>query len=401
MPQYHYKARGSGGQAVAGQIEVANANAAANQLVAQGLIPLYIEEVPVAALAANTMPNRVAKFFAPKPTLVDLILFSRQMHTLTRAGVPIVQAIRGLAETHDKPAMAHALTDIVAGLESGYDLASSLARHPHVFSPLFVSLVRVGEQTGNLSTALLQLTRYMELDKEIQDQVRTALRYPTIVMVSIMVAVVILNIFVIPAFASVFASFKAQLPLPTQILIVSSRFFVVYWPYILGATILTVVGIRHYLHSPVGSAWWDHLVVRMPIVGRIVHRALLARFARSFALCYKSGVPLIQALTIVTKTVDNQYIGGSVLGMCDGIQRGDSLTRAATATGIFTPMVLQMIAVGEETGALDELLLEVAMYYEREVAYETKRLATAIEPILTSIVAVIVLVLALGIFLPM
>lgn len=401
MPQYRYRARGPGGQAAAGQVEAVSANAAASQLIAQGLIPLQVTEASAEAQAENASPNPVAEFFAPKPTLVDLILFSRQMHTLTRAGVPIVRAIRGLAETHDKPVMARALSDLVAGLESGHDLASSLGRHPKLFPPLFVSLVRVGEQTGNLDAALLQLAQYLELDKEIQDQVHAALRYPVIVMVAITVAIVILNLFVIPTFASVFASFKTQLPLPTQILIASSQFFVRYWPYLLGATVLTAIGIRHYLRSPTGSAWWDRQVVRLPIIGHIVHKALLARFSRSFALCFKAGVPLIQALTIIAKAVDNQYIGGLVLGMRDGIQRGDSMTRVATATGIFTPMVLQMIAVGEETGALDELLLEVAMYYEREVAYETKGLTTAIEPILTGIIAAIVLVLALGIFLPM
>ena len=364
-----------------------------------GIEPITIRESAEDS-AATEKPASI-NLFSPKPDLVDLILFSRQMYTLIKAGVPIIRAIRGLGETQRKPIIRDALGEVAGDLESGRDLASALARHPKIFSPLFISLVRVGEQTGGLDQAFLQLTHYLELDKEIRDRIKAAMRYPSFVAIAIVAAIVILNIFVIPTFAGVFSGFKTELPLMTKVLIGTSNFFLTYWPYMLAGSAGLVFGIRHYVQSDAGAAAWDKYKLRIPIVGDIVHRATLGRFARAFSMTLRAGVPIAQALGVVAQAVDNRYIAGFVMDMRSGIERGDSLTRTAAATGMFTPLVMQMLNVGEESGAVDELLEEVAVFYEREVEYDLKGLSSAIEPILTAVIGVIVLLLAMGIFLPM
>ncbi len=214
------------------------------------------------------------------------------------------------------------------------------------------------------------------------------------------VAMIVVNIFVIPAFVKVFAKFGSELPLMTRILINTSYVTVTYWPVMLVATIVAVFGCRAYLGTQKGRYKWDKVKLRIPIAGKIIQKGTMARFARSFALASKSGVPIVQGLTVVSQTVDNAYLSSRVEQMRDGVERGESILRTAVATGVFTPVVLQMIAVGEETGALDDLMDEIAEMYEREVDYELKTLSAQIEPILITFLGILVLVLALGIFLP-
>ena len=211
----------------------------------------------------------------------------------------------------------------------------------------------------------------------------------------------IVNLFVIPQFAKVFKKVGAELPLPTRVLVATSEFTVAYWWLILGVLIGSVMGFMHYINTPEGRLWWDRVKMRLPIVGGVFQRVALSRFARTFAMTYESGVPILQALAIVAPSVGNQYIAQNIDSIRRGVERGDSLARTATAAGIFSDLVLQMIAVGEETGSLDKLLHDVADFYDEEVDYDLKRLADAIEPIILVFMGILVLVLALGIFLPM
>ncbi|HZP93771.1 MAG TPA: type II secretion system F family protein, partial [Burkholderiales bacterium] len=212
---------------------------------------------------------------------------------------------------------------------------------------------------------------------------------------------VVINLFVIPAFARVFAGFKAELPLMTRVLIGFSNFMVAEWPLLLGGVVLAAVLVRGYIRTGPGRYQWDRYKLQLPIAGKIILKATLARFARTFALALQSGVPAVQALTTVSQVVDNVYLGERIAQMRDGVERGESVLRTAASAGIFTPIVLQMIAVGDETGELDELLREVAELYEREVEYEVRTLSAQIEPILLVVLGVMVLILALGVFLPM
>jgi MSHA biogenesis protein MshG len=398
MPLYAYRARNSRGDSIKGEIEAASADALATQLINSGSTPIDIKETKAKRDSWGEFQRRLG---AGKPELEDLILFCRQMYTLTRSGVPIIRGITGLAETTKNIVLADAMKKILVELESGRELSTAMSLQGQLFSPLIISLVKVGENTGKLDIAFQQLAQYLEMERDTRNRIKAAMRYPTFVVVAIMAAIGIVNVFVIPAFAKVFQGMKMDLPWQTRTLIGLSDFTVAYWPYMLGLIIAAIVGANYYIKTPNGRYRWDRTKLRIPVVGGIINRALLARFSRSFAMASKSGVPLIQGLTVVARAVDNDYVAEKILGMRNGIERGDSLTRTAIATGMFTPLVLQMLSVGEETGAVDEMLDEVADFYEREVDYDLKNLSQAIEPILIIAVGILVLILALGVFLPM
>ncbi len=398
MPVFHYKARNTRGESIEADIEAASADVVASQLFNTGVIPITIVEQQAHVDLLEGLRKRL---LIGRPTLVDLILFARQMHTLMRAGVPIIRAMSGLADTSRNVTLAQVLREVVTSLEAGHDLASSLSQHPEIFSPLFISIVQVGENSGRLDESFLQLSEYLELEKTTRDSIRSALRYPTIVIVAIAAAIAIINLKVIPVFAKVFAGFHAELPTATKILIATSNFTVAYWYIMLGTLLLIIFGVRAYIRTDAGRYRWGKAKLRLPIVGSIIMRATLSRYARSFAMSTRSGVPLIQALTVVSKAVDNDFVADRILMMRNGIERGDTLTRTAAASGLFTPLVLQMLSVGEETGAVDEMLSEVAGFYEREVAFDLKSLSEKIEPIMLLAVGALVLMLAMGVFLPM
>jgi MSHA biogenesis protein MshG len=291
--------------------------------------------------------------------------------------------------------------DIRSSLDQGRELSAALARHATLFGGFYISMIRVGEMTGRLTEVFLRLNEHMEFERDVRERIKQAMRYPIFVMIAMAIAVIILNIFVIPVFAKVFAGFNAELPLITRGLLGFSSWMLAWWPLLVALGIGAWVLVRGYLRTPEGRYRWDARKLKLPIVGDIVLKATLARFARSFALSSQSGVPLVQALTVVAQTVDNTFIGSRIEQMRDGIERGESISRCAAATGVFTPVVLQMINVGEETGELDNLLFEIAAMYERDTDYSIKGLSAAIEPILLGVIAVLVLLLALGVFLPL
>jgi MSHA biogenesis protein MshG len=261
-------------------------------------------------------------------------------------------------------------------------------------------MVRVGELTGKLEEVFIRLFNHMDFERFMREQVRAATRYPSFVIAAMAIALVIINIFVIPTFAKVYAGFKAELPAMTKALIAFSNFTVTYWPALLAVLVVLAFGFRFYINTAPGRLAWDQFKLKIPVAGGIVLKATLARFARSFALAIKSGVPAVQALTMVAQTVDNEHIARRIEAMRENVERGESVLRSATAAGIFTPLVLQMVAVGEETGALDDLMTEIADMYQREVEYDLKNLAAQIEPILVVALGGMVLILALGVFLP-
>jgi MSHA biogenesis protein MshG len=312
----------------------------------------------------------------------------------------MMSALKGLEGTGENQTLARMMRDLRDGLEGGHDLSTCLTRYPKVFDSFYVAMVRVGEFTGTLQEVFLRLFHHLEFEKFMRDQVRSAIRYPMFVIITMAVAIMVINVFVIPAFAKAYAGFKADLPLITKGLIGFSNFTVAYWPMLLGILIVAGFGFRFYINTGRGRLVWDEFKLKIPIAGPIIVNATLARFARSFALAVRSGVPAVQALTIVAATVDNAHMGRRIEGMREGVERGESLRRTAAAAGIFTPMVLQMLTVGEETGELDSMMSEIAELYQRDVEYSLKNLAAQIEPILIVGLGVLVLLLALGVFLP-
>ena len=400
MPIFQYTGRNNQGQAVNGDLEANSVDAVATQLLNTGITPINISPSEKAQQTSTSSFNFDFNK-NKKPTLDDLALFSRQMYTLMRAGVPIIRAITGLAETTRNQALQKTLYSIRTDIEGGHELSTALAQYPNIFSHLFISMVQVGENTGNLDEVFLQISGYLEREKSTRDQIKAAMRYPTFVIIAITIAMFIINMWVIPTFAKVFAGFNAELPLPTRILLGISEFTVNYW-YLIAASLLAVFfGFRHYIKTEKGHWQWDRFITRIPVIGSIVLRATLARFARSFSMSLSAGVPLVTGLALVSRAVDNVFIGGHIADMRNGVERGDSLTRTAASTEMFTPLIIQMLTVGEETGNVDEMLEEVANFYDREVDYDVKNLTSAIEPILIVFIGIMVLVLALGVFLPM
>lgn len=398
MAVYEFKGRNAEGRLITGQVDASSQDAAVNQLLGRGITPVdiseFIEQLSFSErFVRATNRGRVEK--------VELIMFCRQMHTISRAGIPLVKGLRGLSASLRNYAFQQALNDVVERLEAGVELSTAMRAHPKIFDNLFVSLVSVGENSGRLDLVFKQLSEYMERDLETIKSIKTALRYPSFVLIAISIAIVVINVKVIPAFANLFATFGADLPLPTRILIGISDFFVDFWLYLLLIISALVAWVYHYIKTPEGSRVWGRKKLKLIIVGDIIERASLARYARSFGLMLNAGLPLSNALELSARAVDNPYLGDKIRGIRAGVERGEGLFQTHLVSGMFTPLVLQMISVGEESGQVDVLLAEVAAFYESEVEYDVKQLSDRIEPIMIVIMAGFVTVLALGIFLPM
>jgi len=399
---FAYKGRNGRGDQVEGTLEGDDSGAIADQLVKNGITPTEIRAFRGLAVGAVGKPDWLKRWFTEKPvTPMDLQLFSRQMYTLLKAGVPIMRALAGLQESTQNPAFAAMIQDLRESLDSGRELSAAMRRHPRVFSPFYVSMVQVGEMTGMLDETFIRLYDHLEFERDMRERIKTAMRYPSFVLLAMAIAIVVVNLFVIPAFAKVFAGFHAELPFMTKMLIGFSSFMVNYWILMLAVIIAAVLGFRTYINTPGGRYEWDRYKLKLPIAGKIILKSTLARFARSLALSFKSGMPVLQGMSVVSMVVDNEFMRDRIEKMREGVERGESILRTATAAGVFNPVVLQMIAVGEETGDLDGLMFEVADMYQREVEYEVKTLSSQIEPILIVFLGILVLILALGVFLPM
>ena len=402
MPSFSYRGRSSNGQVVSGKLDAINASDAATLLQSQGIIPLGIQAVAEGSAKAADKSAGINKDIIPqKVDHLDIMLFSRQMYTLLKAGVPILRALAGLQESSAKPLMRAMLQELRDSLDAGRELSMALLNKPKIFSAFYVSMIRVGEMTGQLENVFMRLYEHMAFERFMKEQVTSALRYPMFVIIAMAIALTIVNIFVIPAFAKVFEGFNVELPLMTKILLGFSGFMVDWWPVMLGVLVAAIFAFKSWIATHQGRYQWDRIKLQLPIAGKIIKKATLARFARSFAMASKSGVPIIQALSTVAQTVDNEFVGRKLEEMRGGVERGDTVLRTAIATGIFPPVVLQMIAVGEESGTLDDLLQEIADMFQGEIEYELKTLTQQIEPILIVFLGIMVLVLALGIFLPM
>jgi MSHA biogenesis protein MshG len=399
MRSYNWRGRNNRGEQVSGVIDAEGVDAVAAQLSAGGVIPIDIK--PAGSSLSAPKQDWWAAMRARPVSMVDLLVMTRQLYTLQKAGVPILRALAGLEASTAQPAMISLLQDLRSSLDQGRELSTAMARHPIIFTAFYVAMIRVGEMTGRLTEVFERLAQHLEFEIDTRARIKQALRYPTMVVAAMAIAMVVINIFVLPTFAAVFAGFKTELPLMTRLLLGFSAWMLKWWPALLAAAAAAVLLARNWLASSSGRYRWDRIKLRLPIAGPIILKATLSRFARSFALASRSGVPISQAMTVVAQTVDNAFIGARIDQMRDGVERGESISRCATAAGVFTPIVLQMIAVGEETGELDNLMVEIAGMYERETDYAIKGLSAAIEPILLLVIGAMVLMLALGVFLPL
>lgn len=402
MAYFVYSARDRSGASVNGDMEADTSAQVADRLLQRGMTPLKISESAKPTGDTEVDLNSLSeRWFAPKVKIEDVIMLSRQLRTLLKAGVPILRGLLGLADTVENKSLAKALREVHQQLQSGLSLSAAMSKHQSIFSPLFIALVKVGEDTGQLDRAFAHLADYLLQEKDTAEKIKAATRYPITVMFAILVAVVIINVWIIPSFANTFARYGSDLPLLTQILMTTSDMFVYGWPFLLALLVGGFVGGRMWLMTENGRYQYAKWTLAVPLIGPILRKAILSRLAQSLSMVMRSGVPLAQGLVVVADVVGNAYVSKSVMQMREKITNGESVTRAAAATGLFTPLVLQMIAVGEESGALDELLEETAHHYHDEVSYEVSKLSEAIEPIVITIIGVMVTILALGVFLPM
>jgi len=395
MPLFRYKVRDKEGQVVSGTLEGSDVNTIVERLDSFGYVPITIREEK----RASGVGVDFSRFFERvKP--VDLINFTRQFVTLHRAGLPMLSAIGALqAQTKAKP-LARALDAIRKDLMGGTALSAAMSKFPRVFSELYVNSIWAGETGGVLDDILDRLVMLLEHERKLKSDVGAALRYPLILAVGFVVAIIVLATFVLPKFTMLLTTVGGKMPLPTMILITVTDFMAKFWYVIF--LLMAGVAVLFYLfiRTPAGRLWWDRLQLRIPIFGPIVYKMALSRFARMFETLDRTGLPILRSLGLVAKTVGNVYIGGAVDKLAESVRRGRGLAAPMREIGVFPTMVVQMVATGEESGALDDMLKQVSDYYDQEVEYAVKNLTAMIEPIMILVMGVGAIFLIIAIIMP-
>lgn len=397
MPTFNYQGRDKNGEKISGSIKTDSLDALMIFLAERNITPINIKEQK----SHKELPN-ILTFFQKKHASSKAVLnFSRQMATLLGAGMPIIRAVNQIAKSTKNKAMQQILFGLVEGLESGNGLAKTLQNYPETFSPLFANVIEVAENTGQLDTTFQHLTVF--LDKKMANHKRlvSAIRYPIIVICTAISAFVLINIFVIPKFGALFSSFKAELPAPTVFLIKSSNFLTNNWGKLLILFIASFIAFHYLLKIPKYHLLWDRFKLRIPIIGNLQKRIILTQFAWTFGMILHSDLAILKGLSIIANLTENLFITQKVLLIRDSIDHGETFTAAIIKSELFDESSEQLIQVGDETGKLEEMFTKISEIYEEEVDYEIKNLNDLLEPILLVIIGGIVLMLALGVYLPM
>jgi MSHA biogenesis protein MshG len=396
-----YTGRSPRGELVNGSLEAESEETVAARLQQDGVTPISIAATLDVPLTSAPLTQLARRMGFGKPKTADLVLFTRQMYTIVKSGIPLLRGLRGLAASTHNIVLQRALEDVLRSLEAGRDLTTSFARHPEIFPEIYLGIVSVGEATGKLEEAFLRLSDYLSQERDMQVRVKAALRYPAMVMVAIAVAIGIITTFVMPRFAPLFRALGNDIPLPTRILMGTADIARRDWYWVLAVGAAAFVTTRAYVRTVGGRLRWHKVLVSVPVIGPLARQAVLARLSRTLSIALTAGMPMLETLAIIARVCGNDYLARRMFRLRDRVERGEPLSRAAAGVRMFPPLVLQMIAVGEETGELPQLLDEVAGFYEREVEFSLSTLSSAIEPILIVLIGGMVLILALGVFLPM
>ncbi|GAX61088.1 type II secretion system F domain [Candidatus Scalindua japonica] len=395
MPVFKYRARDGYGKAVAGTLEAAGLDIARFQLGEMGYIPVHLEEGKAVKSASSF------SFLKPKVTDKDLIVFNRQLATLFSAGIPLLMGIQGLAEQVQNKTFKEILFKLAAEIQTGSSFSDALAKHPKVFSSLYINMIRAGEASGTLDDILGRLASLAEHAAETKAKIKAATRYPKIVISAMLIAVLILMKFVVPNFVSIFKQVNLELPLATRMLIAANDIFSNYWYLLLGGAGCLFFAYRGYAKTYLGRRQLDLLKLKVPIFGPIFLKIAMSVFTRTLSTLNRSGLSILENLKICADVVGNIPISEVIGDLREGVQRGESVAATMKKSKFFTPMVVQMMSAGEESGELDSMLVKVSEYYDMEVDYSIKNIASLIEPILLAFLGVVVLFLMLAIFLPM
>ena len=395
MPLFQYKVRDKEGNVVSGTLESTDLQTVTERLDTLGYVPITIREQKMAAGVGIDF----ARFFE-RVNPVDLINFTRQFVTLHKAGLPMLSAIGALqAQTKSKP-LSRALDAIRKDLMGGAALSAAMSKHPRVFGELYVNSIWAGETGGVLDDILDRLVALLEHDRRLKNDVGSAMRYPIILMVGFAVAIVVLATFVLPKFTQLLTTVGGKMPLPTKILITFTDFMAKFWYIIFLLAAGVVVLFYMFIRTPAGRLWYDRLKFKLPVFGPIIYKMTLSRFARMFETLDRTGLPILRSLGLVGKTVGNVYMAGAVEKLAESVRRGRGLAAPMREIGVFPTMVVQMVATGEESGALDDMLKQVSDYYDSEVEYAVKNLTGMIEPIMIGVMGIGAIFLIIAILMP-
>ncbi len=396
MPNFRYRVRDRMGKPAAGTIDAPNLQTAGERLYQLGYFPLTVEEEsPAGSFDISEIWRRFRKV-----TLEELIFFSHQLSTLYKAGLPLLTGLGSLAEQTENKKLKPVLETVRRQIEGGSTLFESLSKYPEVFPPVYVNMVRAGETSGRLGESLARFITLAEREIKTRQRVKEATRYPKIVIAALAIAFGILITFVIPRFAEIFAQFKTALPLPTRVMIQINKVFHTYWYLVCAALVGVPLLIRNYLRTQKGRYSWDRWKIRIPVFGPLLLKIALSRFSFTFVMLNRSGIPILQTLEITASTMNNAHLAQSITEIMGKVKGGRNLSDALKESGKFTPLVIQMVAVGESSGTLDEMLMRVTEYYDVEADNAIKKLSTYIEPAMVLFLGVVVLFLALAVFLP-
>ena len=400
MPSvFKYKGRDSTGNIIVGDLKANAIEDVITHLKKHDITPINIEPAKKYSAGLKKLFSSGDDFFDIEP--YHIMNFYRQLATLNNAGLPIIKSLNKLSQSSSSRRLSIILYTVANDVAAGTTLSNAFKKHPNAFSPLAINIVDIGENTGRLSESLIYLGSYVEASIANKRRLSSATRYPMFVLIAVSAAVVIMNIFVIPKFSEMFAKFHLDLPLSTRIIMGSSNFMVNYKYFILLAAIFIFFGIKQVLKIPSVHYFWDKYKLYIPVFGDLQKRIVLSQFTWTFSLIIRSGIPIIKGIGLASNSTENVYFGEQLLKLRDAIEHGENLSQAAVASGLFTPITIQMIEVGEESEKLDETLSEVAKYYDAEIDYDLKRLNELIEPILLAVVGGLILILALGIYFPL
>ncbi len=396
MATFKYRVRDRLGKAMTGTIEAPTIEVAGNHLYQTGYFPIAIEEG--ATSASINLSDIRKRFQKVKPE--EIIVFSQQLSTLYKAGLPLLSGLRGLRDEILNQKFRQILDEIGLKVEGGNTLFQAMSEYADVFPVVYLNMIRAGETSGRLGESLDRYVTLANRELRTRQRVKETTRYPKIVISAVIIGFVVLLVFVIPRFAQVFAQFKTTLPLPTRIMVGTNNLFHHYWYLILPIFLFAPILLKRYIQTEKGRLFWDRFKTRIPGLGRLFIVAALSRFAHTFVMLNKSGIPIMQTLEITSATVDNTFLSQSIAEISRQIREGKSLADAMRESGRFTPLVIQMVGVGESTGTLDEMLIRITEYYDIELENSVKKMTTYIEPVLTVFMGAVALFLALAVFLP-
>lgn len=390
-----YRVRDRAGKVATGQLESDNPTAVATKLRQMGYIVLEVKE------QARAQSLGQIELFKQKVKVKDVAVFCRQFATMINSGLALTRALAILSEQTENKTLAKIVSQLQADVEAGQTLSEALAKHKKVFSELFINMVKAGETGGVLDIVLLRVAEHFEKEMALKSKIKSAMTYPVLMFIMSIVMVFVMITFVVPVFVNMFASLGGELPLPTRMLIAASNFIRSFWYLLIAAAIGLRYALRAYKRTPQGRLLFDRLKLKLPIFGNLVTKLAIGRFSRTFSTLVASGVPILQSLDIVADTANNEVISRTVRSTRASIKEGETIAEPLAKSPVFPPMVVQMIAIGEETGALDTMLAKIADFYEQEAAALVESITSLIEPLMIAFLGVVIGGIIISLYMPM